>query len=93
MPTYMVECYWPEITEKQARAALASVIQSQEASGPSDQVQPVGCFLVPSDGMALFLFAGPSADMVKEAGALTDLPFDRIVESIPIVVGSAARDR
>jgi hypothetical protein len=40
--------------------------------------------------MALFLFAGPSADMVKEAGKLTNLPFDRIVESFPIVLRSGA---
>ena len=81
MPTYMVECYWPEITEKQARGALTSVTQSQNASGASDQVQAIGCFLIPSDGMAIFLFVGPSADMVKEAGKLTNLPFDRIVET------------
>jgi hypothetical protein len=90
MPTYVVECYWPQITEKQARDALASVTQSQKASGKSDQVQPIGCFLIPADGMALFLFAGPSADVVKEAGKLTNLPFDRIVESFPILLASAA---
>ena len=90
MPTYVVECYWPGITEKQARDALASVTESQEAAGTSDQVQPIGCFLIPSDGMALFLFAGPSAEMVKEAGKLTNLPFDRIVESFPILLASAA---
>ena len=86
----MVECYWPEITEKQARDALANVTQSQEASGTSGQVVPIGCFLIPSDGMALFLLDGPSADMVREAGKLTNLPFDRIVESFPIVLRSAS---
>ena len=92
MPTYMVECYWPEITEQQARDALASVTQSQKAAGTSDRVQPIGCFLIPSDGMALFLFAGPSADMVKEAGKLINLPFDRIVESLTIVPTGTASD-
>ena len=90
MPTYMVECYWPEITEKQARDALANVTESQEASGTSDQIQAIGCFLIPSDGMALFLLAGPSADMVEEAGKLTNLPFDRIVEAFPIVQRTGA---
>ena len=89
-PTYVVECYWPEITEQQARDALASVTQSQEASGTSGQVQPIACFLIPSDGMALFLLDGPSADMVREAGKLTNLPFDRIVESFPILLRSGA---
>jgi hypothetical protein len=42
--------------------------------------------------MALFLFAGPSADMVKEAGKLINLPFDRIVESLTIVPTGTASD-
>jgi hypothetical protein len=35
--------------------------------------------------MALFLIDGPSEASISEAGRLIQLPFDRIVESFPIV--------
>ena len=86
MPSYMVECYWPEITEQHANYALASIIHHQKEAPVSELVQPIGCFLVPSDGMAFFLFVGPSAALVRKAGELTALPFDRIVESVPVAL-------
>ena len=86
MPTYVVECYWPEITEKQAEDALTGIMRSQVGVDTHDQVRPIGGFLVASDGMAFFLFVAPSAVMVEAAGETTALPFDRIVESVPITL-------
>lgn len=83
-PTYVVECYWPDISEHQATAALAGIGRSQEGVNPTDRVWPLGCILVPSDGLALFLIAGPSTDVIRDVGELVQLPFDRIVESISI---------
>jgi hypothetical protein len=83
-PTYVVECYWPDISQHQAEAALAGIARSQEWVSPTNRVWPLGCILVPSDGMALFLIAGPSAVVIREVGELIQLPFDRIVESISI---------
>ena len=83
-PTYVVECYWPAISQHHAKAALAGIARSQEGVSPTDRVWPLGCILVPSDGMALFLIAGPSADVIQDVGELVQLPFDRIVESISI---------
>jgi hypothetical protein len=83
-PTYVVECYWPVISQHQARAALAGIARSQEGVSPTDRVWPLGCILVPSDGLALFLIAGPSADVIRDVGQRIQLPFDRIVESISI---------
>jgi hypothetical protein len=51
-------------------------------------VWPLGCILVPSDGLALFLVAGPSADLIRDVGERIQLPFDRIVESISIAAVS-----
>ena len=82
--TYVVECYWPDISEHQAEAALAGIARSQERLGPTNRVWPLGCILVPSDGLALFLIAGPSAGVIRAVGELVQLPFDRIVESISI---------
>ena len=86
MPTYVVECYWPEITEKHAQDALTGIIRSQVGVDTPDQVRPIGGFLVASDGMAFFLFAAPSAVMIEAAAETTELPFDRIVESVPITL-------
>jgi hypothetical protein len=47
-------------------------------------VQLLGCILMPSDGMALFLFRAPNEGSVKDQSCLSDVPFDRIVESIQI---------
>jgi hypothetical protein len=39
---------------------------------------------VPADGMALFLFRAPSEDVVRRIGRQSELPFDRIVQSIHV---------
>ena len=83
-PTYIVECYWPAISQRQAKAALAGIARSQEGVSPTDRVWPLGCILVPPDGLALFLIASPSADLIRDVGERIQLPFDRIVESISI---------
>jgi hypothetical protein len=66
--------------------ALARIDRASDgASVPHRHVRPLACILVPSDGMALFLIDGPSEASISEAGRLIQLPFDRIVESFPIV--------
>jgi hypothetical protein len=82
--SYVVECYWPTISEHEAKAALAGIARSQEGISPTERVWPLGCILVPSDGLALFLIAGPSAEVIRKVGEVVQLPFDRIVESISI---------
>jgi hypothetical protein len=85
MPTYVVECYWPGITEQQANQALAGIARTHVTAARSNQVRPLACILMPSDGLALFLVSSPSAANVREAGELIQLPFDRIVESLTIM--------
>jgi hypothetical protein len=82
--SYVVECYWPTISEHEAKAALAGIARSQKGASLMDRVWPLGCILVPSDGLALFLLTGPSVDEIAAVGELVRLPFDRIVESIAI---------
>jgi len=85
MPTYVVECYWPRITEQQANQALAGIAGAHGHAAPSNQLRPLACILMPSDGLAIFLVSSPSAANVREAGELIQLPFDRIVESLTIM--------
>jgi hypothetical protein len=84
MPTFVVECYWPGITEEQVRHALALVERVRNGAATGDSVDRLGCILVPTDGMAIFLFRAPSALRLAETAQQSGLPFDRIVESIPV---------
>jgi hypothetical protein len=84
--TFVVECYWPDITEERVREILSRVARSWVSGDPVESVRSLGCILMPSDGMVLFLFRGPSEDLVRERSARAEVPFDRIVESIQIGV-------
>jgi len=67
--TFVVECYWPGIDEAQVRDVLTRVTQPRPGTAASRRaVRSLGCILVPSDGLALFLFEGPSAALVDEEG-------------------------
>lgn len=57
------------------------------ASGTGDPVQSLGCIFVPTDGMVLFLFRGPTKDRIRDRSESAEVPFDRIVESIHIGLG------
>jgi hypothetical protein len=87
MQTFLVECYWPRLIEKEARDILERVVGLGAEASPEQPLQSLGCILVPSDGMALFLVSAPSEAIVRRIGALTEVPFDRIVESIHIGFG------
>jgi hypothetical protein len=83
--TFVVECYWPGIDEAQVRDVLTRINRPRPGTAASRlAVQSLGCILVPSDGLALFLFEGPSAALVDEESAWAQVPFDRIVEAVRI---------
>jgi hypothetical protein len=56
-----------------------------------DRIRPVGpvvgCFLLPSDGLALFLLRAPSEVEVEALGRRAEMPFDRVVEAIRVGPG------
>jgi hypothetical protein len=81
MRIFVVECYWPGIIEDDVRDTLQRVSQLGGVPSPGRTPRSLGCILVPSDGMALFLFEASSQDVVRRIGRRTEVPFDRIVES------------
>jgi hypothetical protein len=83
-PTYVVECYWPEITEELVRVTFGRIASAARRGSNAERVKLLGCILMPSDGMVLFLFRAATAGLVKEQSWLSEVPFDRIVESIQI---------
>jgi hypothetical protein len=56
MPTFMVECYWPGITEEHVKQALTLLSEAERRPSAGEAVTSLGCILVLSDGMAIFLF-------------------------------------
>jgi hypothetical protein len=90
---FVVECYWPGVLEQDARNALDRIngLVGEGSSGQS--VRSLGCVLMPSDGMALFLFAASNEDSVRGVGRLIEFPFDRIVESVFVGLGQPRPDR
>jgi hypothetical protein len=65
------------------RATFGRIVSTARRQSTAE-AQPLGCILVPTDGMVLFLFRAPNEWLVKDQSRLSDVPFDRIVESIQI---------
>jgi len=76
-PTYLVECYWPGVSEREVADRVAHV------SGA--QVTHVDSILVRDDEIVLCVFEGPSADAVRDATQRAGLPLERIVESVRVI--------
>jgi hypothetical protein len=86
--TFMLECYWPGTIEQKAPESLKRVVRLVGESLTGEAIRFLGCILVPADGMALFLFRASSEDIVRRIGQLSELPFDRIVESVLVGFGT-----
>jgi hypothetical protein len=84
MQTFMVECYWPGTIDETAANELSRVVSRAASAAPGTVVRFLGCIVVPADGMALLLFSASNEDIVRRIGRLSELPFDRIVDSIHI---------
>jgi hypothetical protein len=84
MRTFVVECYWPELIEQKARDTLERIARLGADTSPEEAVWSLGCILMPSDGLALFLFSASNEDVVRALGRLSEVPFDRIIESVHI---------
>jgi hypothetical protein len=84
MQTFMVECYWPGTIDEKTPETVNRAIQLAGEPVSGTAVRFLGCILVPADGMALLLFSASSEDIVRRIGRLSELPFDRIVDSIHI---------
>lgn len=82
MRVFVVESYWPGMVEEDVRNTLDRINDLGGEACDERSMRPLGCVLVPSDGMALFLFHAPSEDAVRRSGRLAEVPFDRIVESV-----------
>jgi hypothetical protein len=85
--TYLVECYWPGVSERQVTETLA-----RSAVLPADvAVRHLDSVLIPADEIVLSLFEGPSAEAVLAATRQVGLPSERVVESVRVPIHGGTR--
>jgi hypothetical protein len=79
--TYLVECYWPGISEAQLANAVAPLAVE---AGDGKHVQWLDSILIPVDETVLCVFRGATAAAIDHVCTATGLPAERIVECIQI---------
>jgi hypothetical protein len=78
--TYLVECYWPGVSEAQV---VETIMRSSEP-GADDAVRHLDSVLIPADEIVLSVFEGPSAEAVLAATRRAGMLSERVVESVRV---------
>lgn len=79
--SYLVECYWPDITEAEFAAATRRIAAATAtARSEGTDVVYLGAFLMPVDEAVFCMFHGTEAG-VRTVSAQAQLPFERVVAS------------
>ena len=86
--TYLVECFWPGVSERR----VARAVEQLACTGaPDGEVVWVDSILVPEDEIVLCVFAGRSADAVRASANRAGLPAERIVTCVQVPTGLEER--
>jgi hypothetical protein len=85
--TYLVECYWPGVTEARLTEAVARFTVEPD----SKHASWLDSILIPVDETVLYLVRGATAAVVHNSAHQAGLPAARIVECIQIATND--RDR
>ena len=90
LTTYLVERYWPGVTEAGLAAALERA--SPSSGGPGGgHLRHVHSVLIPSEEVVFSLFEAHSAADVEEANRRAEAPFERVVEAVAVRLGTSGR--
>ena len=85
MPEYLVELYLPRTGSDHLREAAVRARSAAEATsrdGPS--VRYVRSIFVPDYEMCFHLYEAGSQEEVRDASTRAGIPFQRIVEAVPL---------
>ncbi len=82
--TFLIERYAGVLTASQLATAGRDAELWARKADPSSNMHYLGSIIVPADEMALCLFEGDSAELVRRAVEGAAMPFERIVEAIPV---------
>ena len=86
--SYLVESYWPGVTEPGVIVAMRRARQAaEELTGPGSEIKYVTSYLVSEDEVAFCVFDATSVLTIEKACRQADLPFDRIVAVVEIDAG------
>jgi hypothetical protein len=82
LDTFLVERYWPGVTEEMLRSAVERLRRAVEGMvGEGIPIRYLRSTLVPEDESVFSLFAGGSIDDVAMVNRRSGVPFDRIVHA------------
>lgn len=87
--TYLVEHYWPGITEPEFRRSAERV--SASAARLAESGEPIRFLhstLVPEDEAAFCVIAAASAELVERAYEAAGITYERLVEAVESPGGS-----
>jgi hypothetical protein len=91
--SYLVECYWPGVSEEKLAAATQRVrTAASELRRHGRELRFVGSILVPADETVFCLFDGLEAD-VRTASEQAGVPFERVLESLLIDGNQPEKDQ
>ena len=87
MPEFLVERYEIDSTAAEVEAAVLRVAAATDLlrEGGED-VELVGSRFVPADEAAYIYFRAASAELVEAAHRQAGVPYERIVETVPLPV-------
>jgi hypothetical protein len=82
--TYLVECYWPGISEEKLAAAAGRAEEAaHKLRTQGRELRFLGSILVPADETVFCLFDGLETD-VRAVSQHADIPYERVLESVRI---------
>ena len=85
MQTYVVERYWPGVTQESLRAATRRLSRSAtETTRHGSPVRHVRSTLIPGEEYVVCVFEATSAGAVREVNQRADVPFERVVEAVEV---------
>jgi hypothetical protein len=86
--TFLVEHYWPGVTESRFTAAAESLRDAADAiAADGGAVRYLHSTLVPEDEAAYCVFEAASRSLVELAYARAGVPFERILDAVEPGVG------
>jgi hypothetical protein len=91
--TYLVESYWPGVTEAiHADRAERVEAAARALRATGSDIEFLGTVLIPSDEVAFWRFASATRDGVEQASSEAGLAYDRVLECVELSA-AAARQR
>jgi hypothetical protein len=83
--TYLVECYWPGVTESALNdAGQRAGAAARQLRAAGHQVRFLGSLLVPGDEVAFCRFISDSLADVEQASTTAELPFSRVLDCVEL---------